>query len=86
MLADDDLHTSKQVEITHSGNHLSPKGNCKFAGQENVTLDGKLGSKSRGPTLIEDDDPRVRRLTRRQTLLSTVEMPGTVVAWQPIRL
>ena len=57
MLADDDLHTSKQVEITHSGNHLSSRGNDKIAGQEKVNPDETLGSKPRGPNLIEDDDP-----------------------------
>ena len=65
-LADDDLCTTKQVEIRHSGNHLSSMENGNFGGQEKVNPDATLGPKPKGPTLIEDDNPRPRRLPRRQ--------------------
>ena len=76
-LADDDFCATEQVEIRHSGNHLSPMENDNFSGQDKVNPDATLGPKPKGTNLIEDDDPRPRRSSRRQQLLSTVEMSGS---------
>ena len=76
-LAADDLHTTTQVELRHLGNHLFPRDNGNVAGQETVNPDATLGSKTEGPDLIKEDDPKPRRLSRRQRLLSTVEMSGS---------
>ena len=65
-LADDDLCTTEQFEIRHTGNPLSPMENDNFGGQENVNPDATLGQKPKGQNLIEDDNPRPRRLSRRQ--------------------
>ena len=65
------------LEIRHSGNHLSPIENDNFGGQEKVNLDATLRPKHRSPHFIEDSDPRPRRLSRRQQLLSTVEISGS---------
>ena len=56
-LADDDLHTTEQVNIRHSGNHLSSRGNGNFAEQEKVYPDATLGSKPRGQNLIKHGNP-----------------------------
>ena len=64
-------------DIRYSGHHLSPVMNDNFGGQEKVNPDSTLGPKPWKPNIIEDDNPRPRRSSRRQQLLSAVEMSGS---------
>ena len=77
-LADDDLRTTKSVQIVYPSNHLSPIQDPNSPRQEKVNPDEKRGKNWR-PNLIEDDNApiRVTRSTRSQKLLSAVNISGS---------
>ena len=56
-LADDNLCTTDQVKIRHSGNHISPMGTDNFTEQEKVNPDATLWPKLKGPNLRKKATP-----------------------------
>ena len=82
-LADDDLRTTENIQISHSSDHLSHSENPKIPGQERVNPESR-GTRmpkrgKMGPNLIKEDQPRSRvtRASTREKMLFAVDISGS---------